>query len=87
MEKTTIYELMGFVLAFLGIGVAYFAIYLGTRNERLKRELEQKERMKALEVGRSPARRPSLAFAPTRRLPHRHPGPDRGLRLRLPRKP
>jgi len=53
MEKTTIYELMGFLIAFLGLGVAYFAIYFGFRQERLKRELEHKERMKALEMGRS----------------------------------
>jgi len=53
MEKNTIYELMGFALAFLGIGVAYFAIHLGLRQEKLKRELEHKERMKALEMGRS----------------------------------
>lgn len=53
MARTTIYECVGLLLAFLGLGVAYFAIYLGTRNERLKRELEHKEYMKALEMGRS----------------------------------
>ena len=53
MEKHTIYELMGFLLAFLGLGVAYFAIYFGLRQEKLKRELEHKERMMALEMGRS----------------------------------
>ncbi len=53
MEKSTIYELMGFLMAFLGIGIAYFAIHFGLRQEKLKRELEHKERMKALEMGRS----------------------------------
>ena len=72
MDKTTIYELMGFLLAFLGIGIAYFAIYLGLRQEKLKRELEHKERMKALEMGRSlPGDLPWLSPAPSR-LPDRH---------------
>ena len=31
MAKTTIYELMGFLIAFLGIGVAYYAIYFQSR--------------------------------------------------------
>jgi hypothetical protein len=53
MDKTTVYSLVGFMLAFLGLGIAYFAIYLGIRQERLKRELEHKERMRALELGRS----------------------------------
>jgi len=53
MDKTTIYETLGFVLAFLGIGIAYFAIHLGIRHDRYKRELEHKERMRALELGRS----------------------------------
>jgi len=53
MEKTTIYELLGFLLAFLGIGIAYFAIHFGLRQEKLKREFEHKERMMALEMGRS----------------------------------
>jgi hypothetical protein len=53
MDKTTVYEMLGFVLAFLGIGIAYFAIHLGIRHDRYKRELEHKERMRALELGRS----------------------------------
>jgi hypothetical protein len=53
MEKQTIYEMIGFVLAFLGLGIGYMAVYLGIRNERLKRELEHKERMTALELGRT----------------------------------
>lgn len=53
MDKTTIYEILGFLLAFLGIGIAYVAVYFGLRQEKLKRELEHKERMKALEMGRS----------------------------------
>ncbi len=53
MEKTTIYEMLGFLLAFLGIGIAYSAVHLGIRLERTKRELEHKERMMALELGRS----------------------------------
>lgn len=53
MDKTTLYEMLGFVLAFLGIGIAYFAIHLGIRHDRYKRELEHKERMRALELGRS----------------------------------
>ena len=46
-------EMLGFVLAFLGIGIAYFAIHLGIRHDRYKRELEHNERMSALELGRS----------------------------------
>ena len=58
---------IGFLLAFLGLGVAYFAIYLGIRQERLKRELEHKERMRALELGRSlPGDIPWLS--PTQRI-------------------
>lgn len=53
MEKQTIYEGMGFLLAFLGIGIGYFAVHFGLRQEKLKRELEHKERMMALEMGRS----------------------------------
>jgi len=53
MEKTTVYELLGFLMAFLGIGIAYYAIHFGIRLERTKRELEHKERMRALELGRS----------------------------------
>ena len=52
MEKTTIYEMLGFVLAFLGIGIAYYAVHFGIRLEKMKRELEHKERMRALELGR-----------------------------------
>jgi hypothetical protein len=53
MDKTTVFPMIGFLLAFLGLGVAYFAIYLGIRHDRYKRELEHKERMRALELGRS----------------------------------
>ena len=53
MDKTTIYEMLGFLLAFLGIGIAYYAVHFGIRLERTKRELEHKERMRALELGRS----------------------------------
>ncbi|MFO0890279.1 MAG: hypothetical protein U0790_14200 [Isosphaeraceae bacterium] len=52
MSKSTIFEMLGLSLAFLGIGVAYFAIHLGMRQERLKRELEHRERMRALDLGR-----------------------------------
>ena len=53
MDKTTVYQLFGFALAFLGIGIGYLAIYLGIRHDKYKRELEHKERMRALELGRS----------------------------------
>lgn len=53
MDKTTIYEMLGFALAFLGVGIGYFAIHFGIRLEKTKRELEHKERMRALELGRS----------------------------------
>src|SRR5271166_2330170 len=53
MEKTTVYELLGFLLAFLGIGIGYYAVHFGIRLERTKRELEHKERMRALELGRN----------------------------------
>lgn len=53
MDKTTVYEMLGFVLAFLGIGIGYLAIYLGIRHDKYKRDLEHKERMRALELGRS----------------------------------
>ena len=33
--------------------MAYFAIYMGIRHDRYKRELEHKERMLALELGRT----------------------------------
>jgi hypothetical protein len=52
MEKQTIYEMLGFMLAFLGLGIGYMAVYLGIRHDRQKRELEHKERMRALELGR-----------------------------------
>jgi hypothetical protein len=52
MEKATVYELMGFLLAFLGIGIAYYAVHFGIRLEKTKRELEHKEPMRALELGR-----------------------------------
>lgn len=59
MDKTTVYESLGFVLAFLGIGIAYYAVHFGIRLEKLKRELTHKERMRALELGRSlPGDRP-----------------------------
>ena len=84
MEKHTIYELMGFLLAFLGLGVAYFAIYFGSRQERLKRELEHKERMMALEMGRSlPGDIPWLSPL-RRRLPHGHGRAPWRVRIRLP---
>jgi len=53
MDKTTVYELLGFLLAFLGMGIGYYAVHFGIRLERAKRELEHKERMRALELGRS----------------------------------
>jgi hypothetical protein len=53
MEKQTIYEMFGFLLAFLGLGIAYMAVFLGVRNQRRERELEHEERMKAMEMGRS----------------------------------
>src|SRR5271166_622254 len=53
MDKTTVYEMLGFLLAFLGLGIGYYAVHFGIRLERTKRELEHKERMKALELGRS----------------------------------
>src|SRR5271165_4058366 len=53
MEKTTVYEMLGFLLAFLGLGIGYYAVHFGIRLERTKRELEHKERMRALELGRS----------------------------------
>ncbi len=53
MEKHVIYEMLGFVLAFLGLGIGYMAVFLGVRSERRKRELEHTERMRALELGRS----------------------------------
>jgi len=52
MDKSAVFPVIGFLLAFLGLGVAYFAIYLGIRHDRFKRELEHKERMLALELGR-----------------------------------
>ena len=59
MDKTTVYEMLGFVLAFLGIGIGYFAIHLGIRHDKYKRELEHKERMCASSwVGACRATRP-----------------------------
>src|SRR3954449_10341927 len=52
MDKTSVYPIIGFALAFAGLGVGYFAIYMGIRHDRYKRELEHKERMLALELGR-----------------------------------
>lgn len=52
MTKPQLLEFLGMTLGVLGLGVACFAIYLGTRNERRKRELEHQERMRALELGR-----------------------------------
>src|SRR4051794_17934690 len=52
MDKTAVYPIIGFALAFAGLGVGYFAIYMGIRHDRYKRELEHKERMRALELGR-----------------------------------
>jgi len=45
-------ELFGMTMAILGLGVAYFAIWLGINKEKAKREFEHLERMKALELGR-----------------------------------
>jgi hypothetical protein len=53
MDKTTIYEMLGFLLAFLGMGIGYYAVHFGIRLERTKREFEHMERMRALELGRS----------------------------------
>jgi hypothetical protein len=53
MNKTTIYELLGFTLGFLGLGIGYMAVYMGIRHDRYKRDLEHRERMTALELGRS----------------------------------
>ena len=52
MEKETIYEILGFTLAFLGLGIAYYSIYFGMKNDRIKRELTHKERMRSIELGR-----------------------------------
>jgi len=52
MDKSTVFPLIGFTLAFLGLGVGALAIILGIRHDRYKRELEHKERMLALELGR-----------------------------------
>jgi hypothetical protein len=48
------------LIAILGIGIGYYAVHFGIRLERTKRELEHKERMRALELGR---RLPGLALA------------------------
>lgn len=53
MDKSTVFPLIGFVLGFAGLGVAYLAIFMGIRHERFKREVEHTERMRALELGRS----------------------------------
>lgn len=64
MDKTTVYELLGFLIAFLGIGIAYYAIHFGIRLEKTKRELEHTERMRALELGRRlPGDEPSWSHA------------------------
>jgi hypothetical protein len=52
MDKTTLYELFGFALAFGGLGIGYIAVIMGIRHDRYKRDLEHKERMLALELGR-----------------------------------
>jgi hypothetical protein len=52
MNKQAFFEMFGVVMALLGIGVAYFAIYQGIRHDRYKRDLEHRERMQALELGR-----------------------------------
>jgi hypothetical protein len=53
MDKTTAFEILGFILAFLGLGIGYLAVYMGVRHERQKRELEHRERMTALEMGQT----------------------------------
>jgi hypothetical protein len=52
MDKTIVYESLGFVLAFLGLGIAYFAVYHGIRLERFKQEVAHEARMRALDLGR-----------------------------------
>jgi hypothetical protein len=51
MMSKPVFEVFGMTLGLLGLGIAYFAIYVGTRNERRKRELEHTERMRAMELG------------------------------------
>jgi hypothetical protein len=52
MNKQAFFEMFGVVMALLGIGIAYFAIYQGIRHDKYKRDLEHRERMQALELGR-----------------------------------
>jgi len=52
MTVQTGFGMFGMLLAFLGLGVAYFAIYQGIRHDRYKRDLEHKQRMRALDLGR-----------------------------------
>lgn len=59
------FDFFGAMMAVLGIGVAYFAIWSGIRHDRIKREMAHKERLRALELGRPlPGDRPWLT--PTR---------------------
>ncbi|MGC8640822.1 MAG: hypothetical protein ACP5XB_13205 [Isosphaeraceae bacterium] len=53
MQEQTIFEMLGFLLTFVGLGFGYLAVCLRNRNERQNREFEHEERMKALELGRS----------------------------------
>ena len=65
MDKTTVYWLIGFLLAFLGLGVGLLRdLPRGSATNRYKRELEHKERMRRCELGRTPAGRSALALAP-----------------------
>jgi hypothetical protein len=52
MDKMNVYTLMGFAIAFAGLGIGYLAVIMGIRHDRYKRDLEHKERMRALELGR-----------------------------------
>jgi hypothetical protein len=52
MDKMNVYTLLGFAIAFAGLGIGYLAVIMGIRHDRYKRDLEHKERMLALELGR-----------------------------------
>jgi hypothetical protein len=53
MDKTTLYTMLGFAMGFAGLGIGYLAVIMGIRHDRYKRDLEHKERMLALELGRA----------------------------------
>jgi hypothetical protein len=53
MDKTTLYTFIGFAMGFAGLGIGYLAVIMGIRHDRYKRDLEHKERMLALELGRA----------------------------------